>query len=172
MYLEAQRVHGFTRSIGEVISYSPDVYSYLSASGSLWLWGELLRPAPEIKGELFLGFTPMLLGVAGLVLTVAGIWHRSAASARENTRWRRIGGLILLLLGIVQLTSLVVVIGTGGLVTTIAGIPLRASNASRSLLQSVLATGAAALLSKHVRGVVTQALRSPAVCARFSARWR
>ena len=61
LYLEAQRVHGFERPLGEVIRFSADVYSYFTAPEALRLWGDVMQAYPKPEGELFFGLVPMVL---------------------------------------------------------------------------------------------------------------
>ena len=63
LYLEGQRVHGFERSMGEVIRFSADVFSYFTAPEALRLWGPLMQAYPKPEGELFFGLVPMPAGV-------------------------------------------------------------------------------------------------------------
>ena len=56
LYLEAQRVHGFERPLGEVIRFSADVYSYFTAPEALAALGTAsCRRIPKPEGELFFG---------------------------------------------------------------------------------------------------------------------
>ena len=70
LYLEPQRVHGFERSLGEVIRYSADVYSYLTAPEALRVWGGVMQVYPKPEGELFFGVVPWLL----LIAAIFGRW--------------------------------------------------------------------------------------------------
>ena len=58
LYLEMQRVHSFERHLGEVLLYSADVYSYMTAPEALRIWGPLLQVYPKREGELFFGVIP------------------------------------------------------------------------------------------------------------------
>ena len=95
LYLEAQRVHGFERSIGEVIRFSADVFSYVTAPEALRLWGPLLQTYPKPEGELFFGVVPMLLAaIALLSLFTRPTANRRTAGRAETTdshRGRRCG---------------------------------------------------------------------------------
>ena len=66
LYLDAQRIHGFERSAGEVIRYSADVYSYLTAPEALRVWGGIMQAYPKPEGELFFGMVPWLLVIAAI----------------------------------------------------------------------------------------------------------
>ncbi len=65
-YQAAQQAFGIERPFGEVVLFSANVWSYITASENLTLWGKTLRFYPHGEGETFLGFVPWLL--AGLAL--------------------------------------------------------------------------------------------------------
>jgi hypothetical protein len=162
-YLEAQQVHGFERAVGEVIRFSADVYSYLTAPEALGVWGSVLQVYPKPEGELFFGLTPWILTAVALVrIITARLPHLKLMTA------------ILALMIVVQLAAFVAVIFTGGFVTSIAGIPLRATNPTRVLtgiaLASTLLLAVSAALRDHARAL----LKSPAVLSgalMFLAMW-
>ena len=60
-YQAAQQLFGFERPFGEVVLFSANVWSYVTASENLRLWGKALRFYPHGEGETFLGFVPWLL---------------------------------------------------------------------------------------------------------------
>ena len=70
LYLEAQRVHGFERPLAEIVGFSADVFSYLTAPEALKLLGATLRAWPKPEGELFLGFVPTFLAAVAVYATV------------------------------------------------------------------------------------------------------
>jgi hypothetical protein len=65
-YLRLNEQLRFERSRSEVIRYSADVYSFVTA-GSDQLWGKVLRTFPKPEADLFPGAVPLLLALAGLV---------------------------------------------------------------------------------------------------------
>ena len=50
-YQEAQSLFGIERPFGEVVSFSANVWSYVTASENLRLWGKALRFYPRGEGE-------------------------------------------------------------------------------------------------------------------------
>ena len=82
-YQEAQRVFGFERTFGEVVLYSANVWSYITASENLRLFGTALRYYPHGEGETFLGFIPWLLAAVALV---GLIWQRQPEQTRRLLR--------------------------------------------------------------------------------------
>ncbi|MBI4446626.1 MAG: discoidin domain-containing protein [Acidobacteria bacterium] len=71
-YLYLKNFFGFTRELGEVVSYSADAAkSFLSVPGQNWLYGEWLKPFESLQGAaekmLFTGFLPLALVPVALV---------------------------------------------------------------------------------------------------------
>ena len=71
-YTKAQQLFGFERPFGEVVQFSANVWSYVTASESLWLFGKALRYHPHGEGETFLGFVPWLLAIVAIAALVWG----------------------------------------------------------------------------------------------------
>ncbi len=165
LYLEAQRVHGFERPLGEVIGFSADLYGYLTASESLRVWGSMLRMAPKPEGEVFLGIVPMLLAAVAVALTIRDLARRSDRPVQPRAPWTRYVAILLVGVGAVQLMAFFAVLITAGFVTSIAGIPIRANHATRLLTQAAVAFILATLASGRVRLVAKRALSSTVIGA-------
>jgi hypothetical protein len=188
LYLEAQRVHGFERPLGEVMRYSADVYSYFSAPGALRLWGEPMQAFPKSEGELFFGLVPMALVVVALGATflarlkpgeLAGPSIVAAAPSIEGpgfsrakyAAFRRANSIIRIIVRILaviitlQLAAVILIVFTGGFVTAWGGIPIRATNATRLLINAVAALALLLALSPTARARARDLLRSPVVFA-------
>jgi hypothetical protein len=161
-YLEAQRVHGFERAVGEVIQFSADVYSYLTAPEALLLWGDVMQAYPKPEGELFFGFVPwLLLGVA------------ATSRLPDPSRWGPVS-LVLIAVLIVQAAGLIAIIFTGGFVTSIAGVPVRATDPVRIAAAIAAVTTLLLVVSAPARDATLTALRSPlalAVLLMLLAMW-
>ncbi len=157
MYLEGQRVHGIERSVGEVIRFSADVYSYFTAPEALRVWGGLMQAYPKPEGELFFGLVPIAL------LTVSVL---SALTTSVDTRVRR-RALTWLLVGliVIQLSALVAILFTAGFVTSIAGLPIRATNPGRLAAGIGIAGAILLAVSPHARHVLRGGARSPLALA-------
>lgn len=159
LYLEAQRVRGFERPYGEIITFSADVYSYFTAPEALRVLGSVLEAWPKPEGELFLGFVTMALALLALL---------------PGGRPRDTGGRPPLLIGAVAVVAAVLLVGliaillTGGFVTNIAGIPVRATNAPRLLMNLVIVFSVLLLISPRARSRAMQFLASPAGIAMIS----
>jgi hypothetical protein len=152
LYLEAQRVHGFERTLGEVIRFSADVYSYFTAPEALRVWGPIVQAFPKPEGELFFGLVPLLL----FAIAIAG-------HLRIDLRSRRVAVLTAIIA--VQLAGLVGVLATGGFVTSFLNVPIRATHPARILSGVVLATAALVALSPDVRSRLRAAWASPLTLA-------
>ena len=158
LYFEGQRVHGLERPIGEVIRFSADVFSYLTAPEALRLWGAVLQTYVKPEGELFVGAIPILLTLVAIVWTADafGRWHRPRGLTMA------LGMLIL-----VQAMGLVAMVFTGGFITSAIGIPIRANNPSRIVLGMVLCASALLIVSARARAFTRHAIASPLALAIF-----
>jgi hypothetical protein len=177
LYLEAQRVHGFERPYGEIITFSADVYSYFTAPEALRVLGPVLKAWPKPEGELFLGFVAMGLGFVAVLALVrqvmngpaeAGPYNRGWQSAVRQRLWGRALARPLAAVGLVLLAGFITILLTGGFVTSIAGIPVRATNAPRLLMNLVIVSSVLLLISPRARIGARQFVRSPAGIATIS----
>jgi hypothetical protein len=148
LYLEGRRVHGFERPYSEIIRFSADVYSYVTAPEALRVWGPVLKAWPKPEGELFLGFVAM--GLAFL-----------AVIPKPGGRPRLLIGAVGTVAAALLLAFMAILL-TGGFVTSVAGIPIRATNASRLLLNIAIAIGVLLLISPRARNAAKQFIASPA----------
>jgi hypothetical protein len=148
LYLEAQRVHGFERSAGEVIRFSADVYSYFTAPEALQLWGNVMQAYPKPEGELFFGVMPMVLALVAM-----------AAGTRLDVRRPIVAFLVGL--AAIQLAAFIAILLTGGFVSSLIGVPVRATNPTR-MLWGMLVVGAVLLaVSPQTRARARAAMQSP-----------
>jgi hypothetical protein len=162
LYLEAQRVHGFERSIGEVIRFSADVFSYVTAPEALRFWGPLLQTYPKPEGELFFGVVPMLLAAIALLSLFT---QATATVGPPVARRRRILIAVVAAVVVLQLVALAAMLFTGSIVTTFLGIPIRATNAIRLLTGIAVGTGVLLAVSLRARQRARAIARSPLALA-------
>jgi hypothetical protein len=172
--LPYQEVHdrfGIERPMAEVERYSANVWSYLTASENLWLWGTRLRFHPFGEGETFLGFMPWLLaGVAigGVLLsrdTVTAARSPNRAVEIDQPRWRRVLIWALAILAMSQFIALMSTVMFGGFNINLFGIPIRARTAPRLLVQFLLSLAALLALSPRPRQQAARLMRSPVMFA-------
>ncbi len=84
-YLDARAAHALYRTPDEILRFSADAASYLSASNRLTVWGEVL-PQGKPEGSLFPGFGLLILAGFGLVAAVVRF-----GNGADVTRFRRYG---------------------------------------------------------------------------------
>lgn len=153
-YLGAQRVFGFARPFGEVVGFSANVWSYLTASEKVWLWGEALRFDTRPEAETFLGFIPWLLAmIAGGAL----VRREVAASPSQGDRHRSVRVLLVVMtvLAMIQFVALASAVAFGGFDVRAFGISISARTPQRLLMQTVAAAGLVLALSPRARGAGT-----------------
>jgi hypothetical protein len=156
LYLATERVHAFERPLGEVIAYSADVYSYLTAPEALRVWGDVLRTYPKPEGELFFGGVPWLLTAIALIVAAHGAYRVAATRTRRDILvWTIVAIVITQALGVLAIAF------TGGFITSFLGIPIRATNATRILVGIAVMTAALFVISPSARASGRRALRSP-----------
>jgi hypothetical protein len=163
LYLDAQRVHGFERSVGEVIRYSADVYSYFTAPEALRVWGRAMQAYPKPEGELFFGAVPWVL--AGMAILSGATTRLKPGAAGFN---RTISWTIAILI-IIQALGFIAILLTGGFITSLAGVPIRATNPTRILIGIAIALTLLLAISPSARRLAHTTLRSPAaLCLAFT----
>ena len=159
LYLEAQRIHGFERPLGEVIRFSADVYSYLTAPEAVRLWGSVVQAYPKPEGELFFGVVPVLLAIIAIV---SG-WPGEPIETRgvSVSPARRIAAIVLLAIVLIQLAGFIGIVFTGGFISSVAGMTIRATNPSRVLAGAAIAFATLLVMSPVARARTRTAARSP-----------
>jgi hypothetical protein len=169
-YQEAQRFFGFERTFGEVVLYSANAWSYITASENLALLGKALRYYPHGEGETFLGFVPwMLAGVALIGL----VWNRAAsadAPAPVVAGWRTVLTAFLTFAVVTQFIAVISVFMFGGFELG----PISARTPQRLLMQFIFALVLLLGVSPRARTEAKRLLRSPivfALAATMLAMW-
>jgi hypothetical protein len=117
----ALRTEGFgPRSIAEVVSFSGDVLSWLTAAPINRVWAGL-QTFPKPEGELFPGVIAPLLALLAVTRHVRGVW----VPERPVSRWRRAWAAMVIVTMMVVLAFTVLVLATGDANWTLAGVRLR-----------------------------------------------
>lgn len=153
-YQQASRTFGFQRPFGEVILFSANMWSYITASENVRLWGKALRFYPHGEGETFLGFMPWLLAciaVVGLLL------NRPISIGSEASAFRRIVTVLLVIAVVTQLIAVVSVFLFGGFEFG----PISARTPQRLVLQFAIAFALLLGISEKARSESLRLLRSP-----------
>ncbi len=161
-YLDAKRIFGFERSFGEVVRYSANVWSYVTASENLWLWGKALRYYPHGEGETFLGFVPWILAMVGLVgLVLRGPATSSETSRRAQTLPRRVCTVLLAVAVITQFIALASAVMFGGFDVKVLGLAISARTPQRLLVQFVVTVLLLLVVSPRAFSTAARLSRTP-----------
>ncbi len=142
-YLELRRLGFNPRSIGETRRFAADVYGYLTADPSLYIWGRLARAWPKAEGALFPGLTIALLSLYG------------AARPRTGRESRPVVEQFVLLLLVLVIVWLL-------LGYSIRLPVLRITRLSRTLAAAGLIAAALLAWSRELRRSAADWIRSPA----------
>jgi hypothetical protein len=153
-YQEAKDRFGLTRPIGEVMSFSADLFAYAHTPPQLYIWGSILNRYPQPEGDLFPGAIPLLVAAAATVLwlvTAAAQVRRATQAAAPGERR---GGRALVGLAALGVAGAIGVALTGGFVWQLGPVPIRMTNVSRTLTYALLAAVAALVLSPRLRAAL------------------
>jgi hypothetical protein len=159
-YQEAQRVFGIERPFGEIVQFSANVWSYLTASENLKLWGKVLRYYPHGEGETFLGFVPWLLASVAVASLVRGAF-RKEVSAPSVPPWLTYVAAFLLLIVFAQLIGILSVVFFGGFELGW----IRARTPQRLIMQLAIALALLLAISPRARVEGARIVRSPITLA-------
>jgi len=159
-YMEAQARFGLERTPGEVVRFSANVWSYVTAAEHVRLWGTALRFYPRSEGETFLGFVPWILALLALWrLTPSGNAARGLTPTESMTR--RVLIVLLTIAVITQLLALASAVVFGGFDLSFLGIPIRARTTERLLIQFAIASVLLLAASPRARDTAVRVARTP-----------
>ena len=155
-YLELRK-HGFeARPFEEVVRYSADVYSYLTAHGAQSFWGGIARAFPKPEGDSFPSVMPVLLAVIGLAAHARVTWAvtRTRGADPEMPAWRR--GVVSVAAIVLAWTvvSVLVILAHTGFDYQIGPLSIRVYNLARALRTSALAAAVLIVFSRRARAFV------------------
>lgn len=160
-YSNAQNMFGFERTFGEVVLYSANVWSYITASENVRLWGHALRYFPHGEGETFLGFMPWLLAAVAVMSMLWQRAHPAASAAVPTTRWRTYAAAVLLVAVVTQLIAVMSVVLFGGFDLKFLGVMISARTPQRLMMQFALSLALLLVLSPRARVESLRIARSP-----------
>ena len=166
-YQRAQQVFGIERPFGEIVQFSANVWSYVTASENLKLWGKALRFYPHGEGETFLGFVPWLLASVAVASLVRGAFTKEDGGA---SGFSRIVTWLLLFVVVTQLIAVMSVVMFGGFELGF----ISARTPQRLIMQFVIALALLLGISPRARIEAARMVRSPiffALTATILAIW-
>ena len=177
-YQAAQQAFGIERPFGEVVLFSANVWSYITASENLTLWGKALRFYPHGEGETFLGFVPWLLAAVALASLMRTASQRESAAPIPGSavvsRFRRIGTWLLIVAVITQMIAVLSAVIFGGFDFRLFGVTISARTPQRLLMQFAVALALLLIVSPRARLEGARIIRSPiafALVAAVLAMW-
>jgi hypothetical protein len=150
----ALRDHGFgPRPFEEVLHYSADVYSYLTAHEAQSFWGAIVRAFPKPEGDLFPSVIPVILAVAGIVAHARVTWAvtRSRGEGPDAPLWRRAITYAALAVIAWQAASAAVILARNGVDWQLGPLAVRVHNLARALRAAALAAAVLAVVSRRAR---------------------
>ena len=156
-YLELRRLGHSERSLAEVVEFSADVYSYLTAHWHHPIYGAALRVWPKPEGDLFPGVLPVLLAGLGVGAHVRHLWRQSRPAPDRRPKWEiRLTTTLFALAA----TSAALIFLTGGVRTTLGLVTLSARSPERPLAVAMLVLAVAVWRSPRVRAFLRGTPRS------------
>ena len=142
------------RGLDEVVSYSADVRSYVSASQESRFWRHLLPDLGRSEVQLFLGLTPTLLLAAGLLLSAR------RELSRPSGRRRSWAVAILAAVAAVNVAVALLILAGHPQRLSVGGATLRAARASRPFLIAGVAASLVVALSPSARDALRRVHRA------------
>ncbi|MGZ5477808.1 MAG: hypothetical protein ACXWH1_15105, partial [Thermoanaerobaculia bacterium] len=177
-YQSAQHAFSIERPFGEVVLFSANVWSYVTASENLTLWGKTLRFYPHGEGETFLGFIPWLLAIVALVTLARSAFRKDSSAPRADSvvvsAFRRTGTWRLVLAVVTQLIAVLSAVIFGGFDVRVFGVTISARTPQRLLMQFAVALALLLIVSPRARVEGARIMRSPiafALVAAILAMW-
>lgn len=168
-YQAAQLAFGIERPFSEIVQFSANAWSYLTASENLSLWGRTLRFSPRPEGETFLGILPWLLASVAVASLMKSAFTKNS-SVSSVSPWLMSVSAFLLLAVVTQLVALLGVVLFGGFELG----PISARSPMRLVSQFLIAIALLLAISPRARVEGTAIAKSPitlAFVATILAMW-
>lgn len=169
-YLQLRQLGFPPRPLSEVMAFSADVYSYLTAPAESWVWGQWLpvRLFPKPEGDLFTSCAALLMAACGFGASVQAAWRTSAASDVVG-RTRSWAAWLLAVVAVVYgILALIVFLGFG--FARLGPLPIRVTDLTRMAGIAALASALRLYLVPQDRRFVWTWLREwPAFCVLAAA---
>ena len=160
-YTQAQQLFGFARPFAEVVQFSANVWSYVTASESVRLFGSSLRYYTRPEGETFLGIVPWLLALVAMIALWSATGSDATTPAQTPPWWRRAVIWLLAIAVVAQLLALVSAVIFGGFNIDVFGLSIRARTPERLMWQFAAVALALLVASPRARSAAARSSRSP-----------
>jgi hypothetical protein len=169
-YIAVRETLELTRTRGETIRYSADVYSYATAASGQLLWGDLVRLFPKPEGDLFPGLVAVALALVG-----AAGWRRvrTDRERRDDGQTRRVLVSTLRLAMLLHMAAAAAALLYRRVTLDLGLFTLRIGNISQMLLRVAIFAGLIAVVSPPARARMMGFLRTRGffVFALIAAVW-
>jgi hypothetical protein len=159
-YLEVQRLYSFERPLGEIVYYSGNVWSYLTAPLDVHAWGRVLRWHEGAEGDTFLGTAAAILALVAIAASVVEA-RRGTPVQADSGRWRRIATWVVGMALVLQAWGFMMAFLAGGFMFDVAGITIRATTPVRLLVQTAALLALLLVLSPRARAWAARWIRLP-----------
>jgi len=144
-YLLVQQVLHLERGSAELVRYSADVYSYLTAFSLQPIWGNVARVFPKPEGDLFPGVVTIVLALVGVIF-----WRATTEPAVPALRLRALHW-VLIGLSLVHVAAAVITVFNRRLTIDLGLVTIRMSNVNQLLLRAAIPAILLLVLSPELR---------------------
>jgi hypothetical protein len=150
-YLELRRLGFPPRTLEELVTFSADVWGYVTAPLVNRLWGSWLglTPWPRAENELFGGAVLYLAAAVGCVEYTRMRWRESAKPLATTTAGRRTV-YVLVVIASISCVALAVIVWGGGLRTSWLSV----RDADRLVIALAMSAAGLLVVSPRLRAVV------------------
>jgi len=157
-YRQSREAFQFSRHVSEVVRYSADVYSYLTAPDTNRIWRTVADPFSKPEGALFPAVVPLVLALAAIVAAGAQASRTNVSGVARAPRW------VLAAIGAVGATYAVIAVAAvfaRRIDFDLGPFAVRATNVTRLLVPPALALIALCWLAPAVRARLAAFARMP-----------
>ncbi len=150
-YLELRRLGFAPRSVADLLRYSADLWSYLTVTERIRVWGPWLGLLKKSEGDTFPGGVLLVSAVAGIVLYAGQRWRETAGTSETPGRLRQNAAIaaasLLAVIGVV----LSVAIWTAGFTLGFGQIALSVHDLGRLVVVAAACLAVLAATSRRAR---------------------
>ena len=154
-YLMLRRLGFAPRSVEDLLRYSADLWSYLTAADHNRVWGPWLALLKKSEGDTFPGGVLLAAAIAGVALYAVQQWRSSAGITRPSSRVRQYAGLLAAFVLAVSGVALLAAIWTAGFTIALGQITLSVHDLLRLAAIAVVALVILLAVSRRARAFLT-----------------